>query len=156
LKKEEENMQKGEREKAAHPRREFLKEAALLVSGSAAASTMFATPRAYGMEPGAGPSSVAPAKIELTLLSPLGVIDPPPMLGITPRLATLDGKKLAMIHNNKAGAKEFLIALEELLKAKYPSATFTHFDTNINLADKPEKYAEMAQSCDAFILGSGD
>ena len=56
----------------------------------------------------------------------------------------------------RAGAKEFLTAVEELLKAKYPSTTFTHFDTTINLADTPEKYAEMAESCDAFILGSGD
>ncbi len=95
-------------------------------------------------------------KVELELLNPKGVIDPPPMLGISPRVASLDGKSIGMIHNNKPGAKTFLDAIEELLKAKYPKATFVHFDTNINLADKPEKYAAMANACDAFILGSGD
>ena len=80
----------------------------------------------------------------------------PPQLGISPRIATLEGKKIALIHNNKPGAKTFLDAMQEHLKAKYPGATFVSFDTNINLADKPEKYAEMARSCDAFILGSGD
>jgi disulfide oxidoreductase YuzD len=78
------------------------------------------------------------------------------MLGISPRIASLEGKKIAMVHNNKPGAKTFLEAVEELLKVKYPGITFFHFDTTINLADKPEKYAAMANSCDAFILGSGD
>ena len=99
---------------------------------------------------------VAPDRVELELLNPKGIIDPPPMVGISPRVTTLEGKTIAMIHNNKPGAKTFLDAVEELLKTKYPTATFTHFDTNINLADKPEKYEEMAKSCDAFILGSGD
>jgi hypothetical protein len=146
----EENMRKYESENATTPRRKFLKDAVLVAAGPAVVSSMLPADRAAGMP------AVAPEKVKLTLLSPVGVIDPPPTLGINPRLKALEGKKLAMIHNNKAGAKEFLIALEELLKAKYPTTTFTHFDTTINLADKPEKYAEMAKSCDAFVLGSGD
>lgn len=137
-------------------RREFLKDTGLVVVGPAVALSVFPAAGKAGAEAAADPAAVQSGKVELELLNPLGVIDPPKMLGINPRLKTLEGKKLAMIHNNKAGAKEFLIAVEELLKAKYPSTTFTHFDTNINLADTPEKYAEMAKSCDAFILGSGD
>ena len=149
-------MRKGESEKAESPRREFLKDAALFVASPVAISAALSAAYAGGLEATAETPIVSPEKVKLTLLSPMGVIDPPPMLGIMPRLTTLEGKKLAMIHNNKAGAKEFLIAAEELLRAKYPTATFVHFDTTINLADKPEKYAEMAKSCDAFILGSGD
>jgi hypothetical protein len=137
-------------------RRKFLKNAGLIIASPAVVLAVPSPVRAAGLEENSGSPSSPPGRVEMEVLSPAGVIDPPPMLGITPRLKTLDGKKLAMIHNNKAGAKEFLIAVEELLKAKYPTATFTHFDTNINLADKPEKYAEMAKSCDAFILGSGD
>lgn len=148
---EEENMQQSK-----IVRREFLKDTGLVVAGPVVALSVFPAAGTAGAEAAAGPAAVQSGKVELELLNPLGVIDPPPMLGINPRLKTLEGKKLAMIHNNKAGAKEFLIAVEELLKAKYPSMTFTHFDTNINLADTPEKYAEMAKSCDAFILGSGD
>jgi hypothetical protein len=137
-------------------RRKFLKNAGFAAAGPAVALSVFSAARPTSAEAAAGSAAVQSGKIELELLNPLGVIDPPPMLRINPRLKTLEGKRLAMIHNNKAGAKEFLIAVEELLKAKYPSTSFTHFDTNINLADTPEKYAEMADSCDAFILGSGD
>ena len=137
-------------------RRKFLKDAGLAAAGPAVALSVFPAAGRAGAETAADPAAVQSGRIELELLNPLGVIDPPPMLGINPRLETLEGKRLAMIHNNKAGAKEFLIAVEELLKAKFPSTTFTHFDTTINLADTPEKYAEMAKACDAFILGSGD
>ena len=137
-------------------RRKFLKNAGLAAAGPAVALSVFPAARQSRAETAAGSAAVQSGKIELELLNPLGVIDPPKMLGINSRLETLEGKTLAMIHNNKAGAKEFLIAVEELLKARFPSLTFTHFDTTINLADAPEKYAEMAKSCDAFILGSGD
>jgi hypothetical protein len=148
---EEENAMRKELEnKGEVSRRVFLRDAGLVLGAPAIGSKVFFAPDSAAAEP------MPPAAVELDLLNPKGVIDPPPMLGISPRVAALDGKKIAMIHNNKPGAKTFLDALEELLKAKYPSATFTHFDTNINLADKPEKYAAMANSCDAFILGSGD
>jgi hypothetical protein len=136
-------------------RRAFIKDAGLAFGVPAAGSTLlFAPPVAAA---GAVETLAAPAgKVELTLLNPKGVIDPPPMLGISPRVTGLEGKRIAMIHNNKPGAKTFLEAVEELLKAKYPNTAFVHYDTNINLADKPEKYAAMAGSCDTFILGSGD
>ena len=149
-------MEKGKNEKAETPRREFLKEAALAVTGPAVVSVVLPVASAAELEAPASALFVPPGKVGLELMNPMGVIDPPPMLGINPRIKTLEGKTIAMIHNNKAGAKEFLLAAEELLKAKYPTTKFTRFDTTINLADKPEKYAEMAKSCDAFILGSGD
>ena len=149
-------MRKSKSEKTAIARREFLRDAGIAVAGPAVASTIFPAVCAAGAEEAVETAAVPPEKVELELLSPKGVIDPPPMLGISPRVTTLDGKKIAMIHNNKPGAKTFLDAVEEQLKTKYPAATFVHFDTNINLADKPEKYAAMAKACDAFILGSGD
>ncbi len=133
------------------PRRAFLRDAGLAIGAPVVASKAFAAPNAISK---AEPMPLA--GVELELLSPKGVIDPPSMLGISPRVASLEGKKIAMVHNNKPGAKTFLEAVEELLKVKYPGMTFVHLDTTINLADKPEKYAAMANSCDAFILGSGD
>ena len=149
-------MQREIEDKNEISRRAFLKDAGLVVAAPAVGSAMLVNPCATAAAEAANPLLFPPEMVELEVLSPKGVIDPPPMLGINTRPKALEGKKLAMIHNNKAGAKEFLIAVEELLKAKYPTTTFTHFDTNINLADTPEKYAEMANSCDAFILGSGD
>jgi hypothetical protein len=144
---EEKAMRKEIWDKGEVSRRVFIRDAGLVLGAPAMAAAAEAVK---------APPVPAAGKVELELLNPKGVIDPPPMLGITPRVASLDGKKIAMIHNNKPGAKTFLEAVEELLKARYPTATFTRFDTTINLADKPEKYAEMARSCDAFILGSGD
>ncbi len=149
-------MKKEPRNNTQVSRRDFIRDASLLVGAPTIGSElMFASSGPTAIK-SAEAASAAPARVELELLNPKGVIDPPPMLGISPRVATLEGKRIAMIHNNKPGAKTFLDALEELLKAKYPSATFAHFDTTINLADKPEKYAAIADACDAFILGSGD
>lgn len=95
--------------------------------------------------------------VELKLLNPRGVIEPPPIFAPAPRVTDLAGKKIALIHNQKAGANTFLDAVEELLKVKYPTATFLRqFTTTINLAKEPEFYDEVAKACDAFIFGSGD
>ncbi len=95
--------------------------------------------------------------VELTLLNPRGVIEPPPIFAPAPRVTDLAGKKIALIHNMKQGANTFLDAVEELLKVKYPTATLLRqFTTTINLAKEPEFYDEVAKACDAFIFGSGD
>ncbi len=133
------------------PRRVFLRDAGFALGAPAIGSQVLLAPHAV-----AASEMMSAGGVELELLNPKGVIDPPPMLGISPRAASLDGKRIGLIHNNKPGAKTFLDAIEELLKAKYPGAKFARFDTTINLADKPEKYAQMANACDAFILGSGD
>jgi hypothetical protein len=145
-------VQKQYNDKGDVSRRDFLKDAGFVIGVPAAGATVIQNSFAAGTSQTAGTSQ----KVELELLNPMGVIDPPKMLGITPRVSTLDGKKIALIHNNKPGAKTFLDAVEELLKQKYPTAAFARFDTTINLADKPEKYRAMADSCDAFVLGSGD
>ena len=96
-------------------------------------------------------------KVELKLLNPRGIIEPPPTSTPAPRITNLEGKKIALIHNMKSGANTFLEAVEGLLKVKYPTATFLkQFTTTINLAKEPEFYDEVAGSCDAFIFGSGD
>jgi hypothetical protein len=95
--------------------------------------------------------------IELKLLNPRGVIEPPKIFSPAPRVADLAGKKIALIHNMKPGANTFLDAVEELLSEKYPTATFVkQYTTTVNLAKEPEFYDEVANTCDAFIFGSGD
>ena len=95
--------------------------------------------------------------VGLTLLNPRGVIEPPPIFAPATRVSDLAGKKIALIHNNKQGANTFLDAAEELLKVKYPTATFLkQYTTTVNLAKEPEFYDEVAKACDAFVFGSGD
>ena len=96
-------------------------------------------------------------KVELKLLNPRGEIEPAPIFAPAPRVTDLAGKKIALIHNLKPGAGTFLDAVEELLKSKYPTATFIkQFTTTINLAKEPAFYDKVAQACDAFVFGSGD
>ena len=95
--------------------------------------------------------------IELVLLNPRGEIETKPVFAPAARIPELNGKRIALVHNQKAGASTFLDAIEEFLKAKYPDATFLRqFEATINLAKEPEFYDEVAHSADAFILGSGD
>ena len=95
--------------------------------------------------------------VELKLLNPRGEIEPIREFAPAPRVKELAGKKIALIHNTKAGASTFLDAVEELLKVKYPTAAFIRqFTTTINLAREPEFYDEVANTCDAFIFGAGD
>ena len=100
---------------------------------------------------------MSPDKVELKVLNPWGEIEPPQIFAPAPRVADLAGKRIALIHNLKAGADTFLDAVEELLKVKYPTATFLRqFTTTINLAKEPEFYDDVAGACDAFVFGSGD
>ena len=95
--------------------------------------------------------------IELKVVNPRGEIEPPPIFAPAPRLDTLSGKKIALVHNNKSGADTFLDAVEELLLKKYPDIEFIKgYTTNPNLAREPEFYDEVAGKADGFIFGSGD
>jgi hypothetical protein len=95
--------------------------------------------------------------VTLELLDPRGEIETIRKYALAPRIANLAGKKIALVHNQKPGASTFLDAVEELLKLKYPTATFLkQYTTTINLAKEPAFYDEVARSADAFIFGSGD
>ena len=103
----------------------------------------------------------APAKpgpITLEVLNPMGMIEPPATLGLSPRVTDLDGKRIALMHNNKPGAANLYDALEELLKKKYPTATAARgYQTGAVLPPKdPEMYKKAAAECKAFIFAMGD
>lgn len=95
--------------------------------------------------------------VELVLLNPQGEIETKPVFAPAPRVSDLNGKRIALVHNQKAGASTFLDAIEGFLKVKYPDATFLRqFEATINLAKEPAFYDEVAGSADVFVLGSGD
>ena len=100
---------------------------------------------------------MANESVELILLNPRGEIETKPVFAPAPRIDTLNGKRIALVDNQKAGASTFLDAVEGFLEEKYPDATFLRqFEATINLAKEPTFYDEVARSADAFILGSGD
>ncbi len=102
----------------------------------------------------AGP---AMAQVSLEVLNPRGEVPPPPSLGLRPRVADLAGKKIALIDNGKPGAKNFLDAVQELLKQRYPTATIVSTRKKGGLlSDAKDWYPEAVKEFDTFVFGVGD
>jgi hypothetical protein len=95
--------------------------------------------------------------VKLELLDPRGEIEVIRKYPPAKRVTDLSGKRIALIHNQKAGSITFLEAVEELLREKYPTAAFVkQYTTSINLAREPEFYDEVARNADVFIFSAGD
>ena len=103
---------------------------------------------------------VVSAQVTLEVLNPRGELPPAPtMMAPKPRVADLGGKKIALVANYKAGAELFLTKIEELLKAKYPTATILRFKMQSTQGDAKKLagvFDEIARSCDVFIHSTGD
>ena len=89
---------------------------------------------------------------------PRGEIPPPKTLGISARGSSLDGKKIVLIDNGKYGASNFLDALADKLKQKYPSATIVMDPKPAaqTITDLPKWYPTVKQQGDLFVFGVGD
>jgi hypothetical protein len=113
--------------------------AALLVSGLCLAAT-------------------ASAQVTLEVMNPRGEIPPPKTLGISPRVSSLDGKKIVLIDNGKFGASNFLDVLAEMLKQKYPTVTIVMYPKPAaqTITDLPKWYPTVKQQGDLFVFGVGD
>ena len=97
------------------------------------------------------------APITLEVLNPRGEFPPVEVRRIVDRVKELDGKKIGLVDNTKAGAEYFLDATEELLKKRFPAATILRFrksEGTINPA--PKMYSALAEKCDTFIYATGD
>jgi len=106
-----------------------------------------------------GRSTAKPAneKVTLELLNPMGVIEPPKTIGLTPRIPDLAGKKVALLNNGKSGVRNLITALEELLKQKYPTVTISReYKAGSTTEPREEEYQKIAKECDAFIFAIGD
>ncbi len=99
-----------------------------------------------------------PERITLELMNPMGVIEPPATLGISPRVGDLAGKRIALMHNNKPGASNLLDALQKLLSQRFPTASFVRgYETDPVMPPKnPDLYKKAAAQCDTFIFAMGD
>jgi hypothetical protein len=102
-------------------------------------------------------------EVTLEVLNPLGEINPPPTLGLNPRIPDLNGKTIALMDNWKTGGVYLQDRFAELLKQRYP-------DARILRTTKPQGregggrliysaeswYPEVAKSADAFIYTIAD
>ena len=88
----------------------------------------------------------------------MGVIEPAATIGLSPRISDLNGKKIALMHNNKPGASNLFDVLEGLLKEKYPGVTIARqYQTGpVQPPRDPEMYKKAAAECQAFVFAMGD
>jgi len=100
----------------------------------------------------------ASAQVTLEVMNPRGEIPPPKTLGISPRGGSLDGKKIVLIDNGKFGASNFLDALADMLKQKYPTATIVMYPKPAaqTITNLPKWYPTVKQQGDLFVFGVGD
>ena len=100
----------------------------------------------------------ASAQVTLEVMNPRGEIAPPKTLGISARGGNLDGKKIVLIDNGKYGASNFLDALADKLKQKYPGATIVMDPKPAaqTITDLPKWYPTIKQQGDLFVFGVGD
>ena len=105
-----------------------------------------------------GLARTAGATTTIEVMNPRGEIPPPPTVGITPRVTSLDGKKIVLVDNGKFGADNFLNVLAKMLKEKYPTATIVMYPKPAaqTITDMPKWYPTVKQQGDLFIFGVGD
>jgi len=100
----------------------------------------------------------ASAQVTIEVMNPRGEIPPPKTMGISPRVPSLDGKRIVLVDNGKFGADNFLAVIAQMLKQKYPSATIV-MDPKPSaqtITDLPKWYPTVKQQGDLFIFGVGD
>ncbi len=96
--------------------------------------------------------------MQLEVMNPRGEIPPPATLGISPRVSDLSGKKLVLVDNGKFGANNFLDALAERLKERYPRAAIVMYPKPAaqTITNLPKWYPTVTQQGDLFVFGVGD
>jgi hypothetical protein len=94
------------------------------------------------------------AKVTIEVLNPRGEIDPPKIMGISPRLTDLAGKTIGLYDIGKQGFAAYLDVTEELLRQRFPTTTIKRYQGAFDLGDRLA--GEIAKEVDAVIYGSGD
>ena len=95
------------------------------------------------------------------VLNPWAEADPIPLRAISPRVATLAGKKIGFFANFKRAARPILAEVEKRLKERYPDIQTSLFDSRGNNVletemENKEKFEAWAKGVDAVVGAVGD
>lgn len=95
------------------------------------------------------------------VLNPWAEADPIPLRSISPRVTTLDGKKIGLFANFKRAAKPMLAEVEKRLKSRFPTCETVLFDSRgVNVleteTENKERFESWAKSVDAVVAAVGD
>ncbi len=94
----------------------------------------------------------------LQFLNPVADIERP-KIPAAPRLASLEGKTIALYWNLKAGGEIALAAAADQLAKRYPGIKFRNYSGYVAGAGKlgnPEEARKITSECDAAIGTSAD
>jgi hypothetical protein len=106
-------------------------------------------------------SSAKVSEAQYSVLNPWAEVDPIPLRGISPRVQSLAGKKIGLFANFKRAARPMAASVEKRLKAMYPDAQISTFDSRLpNVTETEtanrEKFIAWVKSVDAVVLMVGD
>ena len=95
------------------------------------------------------------------VLSPWADADPVPFRGVSPRVDTLEGRTIGLLGNSKRTSEPTLDIVEDRLKKRFPSATFSRFVNNIpnqTIIETPKKddYEAWVKGVDTVVASYGD
>jgi hypothetical protein len=90
----------------------------------------------------------------LRVLHPRGKREALLARGVSPRLASLEGKKIGIYWNGKPDGDYFWDTIEGLLKKKFPTATVFRYNGPGDLGEALA--TKMAKEVDTFLYGVGD
>ena len=99
--------------------------------------------------------------VSYEVLNPWAEVDPVPLLGISPRLDTLAGKKIGLFANFKRAAKPMLAEVARNLQARFPGIQTSLYDSRVPNVDESEKenrtgFQDWAKGVDAVVAAVGD
>ncbi len=95
------------------------------------------------------------------VLGPWAEADPVPFRGISPRIGSLEGKKIGLLRNTKRAALPIAQVVARRLGEKFPTVEFTEFinprpNEVITDQDGKERFEAWLNGVDAVIATFGD
>jgi hypothetical protein len=95
------------------------------------------------------------------VLNPWAEADPIPLKGISPRLASIDGKRIGLFRNFKQAARPYADVMEAILKERYPNSEIIRYDSDgANVleteTENKAKFEQWAKNVDAGIFLFGN
>jgi hypothetical protein len=96
------------------------------------------------------------------VLSPWAEAEPVPSRGITPRLTSLEGKKIGLLANAKRASRPILSVVERRLKERLPATQISWYFTQYAVGpaeidtENREKFEDWLKGIDAVVAAVGD
>ncbi|MBN1189832.1 MAG: hypothetical protein JXA46_08775 [Dehalococcoidales bacterium] len=94
------------------------------------------------------------------VLSPWAEADPVPARGLAGRVKELEGKTIGFFRNSKRAARPIFDNLEQKLKRRIPSISFSEFvflpNDDVLATDEIPRFEEWLKGVDAVVLAYGD